>query len=120
MKEKMKKKVSEVEKSASMTALDKIKEEALSGMSKKLGSMKKVEVASDSKEGLKSGLEKAKEMLDKSPEMVSEEAMEGESPEMEANEMEDDMENMSLEEVDAKLKELMLLKHKLESKKEEA
>lgn len=96
------------------------------GMEKVKG-MKKVSVASTSKEGLTKGLDKAKELVDKVPgEDEEESALEAsdegsdaeesaESPEMEASEgSEGEAAEMSSEEKDAKIAELEaeLAKHK--------
>ncbi len=77
--------------------------------SKKLG-MKKVSVTADSKEGLKEGLDKAKDVVDQHPGMSDEdESMESpeeeasETPEMEASENKDEP---STEELMAQIEEL--------------
>jgi hypothetical protein len=82
-----------------------------------LDGLKKVTVASDTKEGLEKGLDKAKELTDKGPgasllEEDSEEDELLESPEKKASELEtgvEDLHSMSREELLAKL---MLMKQK--------
>jgi hypothetical protein len=89
-----------------------LKDFASEEMSKGLGGLKKVTVASDSPEGLKKGLEKAEDIMEDMPEGDEE------SPEMEmADEesSEDSMEDMSPEEIDAKIQELLDLKRKLKA-----
>lgn len=78
------------------------------------GKMQKVMVAAQDKEGLKEGLEKAKDVLDQMPKKDEnpEEMMEGsdyeesqESPEEESSEQESDQE-MSVEDIEQQIKEL--------------
>lgn len=76
-------------------------------------SVKKVTVASDDKEGLKEGLEKAKEMLDISDKEECEE-----DEKSEAEEKQEEMPE-SLEEIEAKIQKLMELKEKLKSEKKD-
>lgn len=57
------KKLSPVEQKASSKVLDELRKHAQSMMSDKIKGLKKVTVASDSKEGLKKGLSKAEEIL---------------------------------------------------------
>jgi hypothetical protein len=119
-----KKKISDVEKEAKMGVLKEVSDMAGAAMGDKLKGLKKVTVASDSKEGLDKGLEKAKELLDK--DLAKSEDEEGpcaecgkepcccdeheasESPEHEK--MEDSSEKspdeMSAEELKAKIEEL--------------
>lgn len=86
--------------------------EGLKGMK----GLKKVTVASDSPEGLKEGLEKAEEVVEKLP---GEESEETESEEMEDESEDEEMsEEMSEDEIDAKLAELMAKKEKLKALKE--
>lgn len=74
------KSLSDVEKEAKMGVVDDMKKMAMDEMSNDLHrGLKKVTVASGDKEGLKKGLDKAKELLDKAP-------GEEESPEHEAQE----------------------------------
>lgn len=113
------KELSGVEKDAKMKVVHDLKSMADEIMSDKLSGMKKVTVASDSKEGLKEGLEKAEEILEAAPESEeteeSEEAPEMEaSEEMEAPETDEEMDEATL---DAKLEKLMAIKEKLKAKK---
>jgi len=62
---KSKKKISDNERDAKMGVLKEVSSMAGAAMGDKLKGLKKVSVASDSKEGLNKGLEKAKEMLNK-------------------------------------------------------
>lgn len=71
--------MSDVEKDAKKNALGELSSIAKKAMGEKLGGIKKVEVASDSKEGLEAGLDMAKEKL----EDKSEEKTEGDSQMME-------------------------------------
>lgn len=78
-------------KSAKMGVLGDIKKLAEDSMKGDIEGLKKVTVASSDEEGLKEGLEKAKDMVGKMPgmeeQMAEHEAeMESESPEMEASE----------------------------------
>lgn len=113
LKSKKGKELSAPEKQAKMSVLKDLHEMASKAMGEKLQGLKKVTVASDSKEGLEKGLEKAQELVggpgeesaeaDEEAQEASEEASEGEAPEAE----------MSEEELDAKLAELMALKEKM-------
>lgn len=108
----MAKKLSEVDKKASMNVLGDLRKMAQDEMKGKMASMKKVTVASDSKEGLKKGLEKAEDILEGEEKcgMCSKTPCECEESEDEYES--DDSEEMSEEEIDAKIKELMALKAK--------
>lgn len=143
MEKKMKEKkgdMPEHEKDAKMSVLEHVRQMAHDMMKDKLdGGMKKVSVASPSKEGLKEGLEKARQMVGDDSESgmmhgdehgdLEAETSEEESPMHEAAESsEEEMaeheeggseegEEMSEEELDAKLAELMAKKKKMESKK---
>lgn len=97
----------DMKKEAKLSVLKELRELASKMMGDDLkngmDSMKKVTVASDSKEGLKRGLEKAEEMMDVGPEGQSEEA-----------EMTDELEGeMSPEELDAEIARLQSLKSKM-------
>lgn len=137
MMDKMKDKKSgmgDTEKEAKMSVLEHVRGMAQDMMKDRLnGGMKKVEVASDSKDGLKEGLDKAKALMEGSKEEedsetpeqeASEEGSEDETadhgdPSPEASEDEDsgDMDHMSEEELDAKLAELMAMKKSMASRK---
>ena len=118
------KQVSGDEQKAKLDVLKDLKKQAMEMMGEKVSGLKKVTIASDSKEGLKKGLEKAEEVVDKSPEeqeacpeceghgceaCESEEHEASESPEQESSEE-------SEEELDKKIKELMAKKEALKSK----
>lgn len=126
----MAKKLSPIEQKASKTVLNDLRGEAQKLMKGKMDGLKKVTVASNSKEGLNKGLEKAKEILSgnkpeseescpvcgKEPcECEAEESPEhesSESPELEASEVEPSEGDLSEEEIDAKIQELLKLKGK--------
>lgn len=98
-------------KEAKLGVLKHLSDMASEAMTGKLGGLKKVTVASDSKDGLKKGLDKAEELV------------EGEEPSMEMDESEEEMsaepasgyEDLTPEEIEAKIQELMALKKKAES-----
>jgi hypothetical protein len=111
-----KKGMSPVEKKAKLAALKGTHDWASDALKEKLGGIKKVSVAADSKEGLKKGLEKAEELVSgKNP--IVEDAEEEADAEGIADPSEDDMEECSEEELDEKIQELMALKEKMHSKK---
>jgi len=92
-------------KEAKMSVLNELKKLMDDKLAGDLKGLKKVTVASDSKEGLKEGLEKAEEVLEKSPEMGMEEESEDEE--------EMDLEQASVDE----LKEMLsLIQEKLDAK----
>lgn len=66
-----KRSLSENEKKAKMDVMGELRDSAASAMSDKMDGLKKVSVMSDSKEGLKHGLDKAKSMFNKGGEVVS-------------------------------------------------
>ena len=108
-----KKEMSGSEKSAKMSVLKDLSSEMAGMMGDKLKGLKKVTVASDSKEGLKEGLSKAEDLLEgKLPEssMVSEEDSEESEPEMEeaSEEMPQSKEELlaEIEELKKKLAEM--------------
>lgn len=121
--------LSPIEKDAKMSVLKSLHKDMSDSMAGKLGGLKKVTVAADSQDDLAHGLDKAKELLGKTPmhEEMSDEDMGDEegSPEEELHESPEEMlaekhdpsmedeeghDHMSEEELDAKLKELMALK----------
>jgi hypothetical protein len=102
-------KMGETEKEAKMNVVKEMRDMAAGEMGKKLNGLKKVTVASDSKEGLFKGLDKAEDLLKMSKdeeEMPEEESSEEESSEDEMAEYAD----CSVEELDSKIKELEALK----------
>jgi hypothetical protein len=107
------KKMSPIEKKAKLAALKDAHGLASEMMKDGLGGLKKVTVASDSKEGLKKGLDKAEDMLgeqeSEDEEMGAKEASESE----EFEDAQDESEPMSEEEIDAKIEELLKLKEQL-------
>jgi len=121
------KKLNEIEKKAGSKVLDELRKHAQSMMSGKMKGLKKVTVASNTPEGLKKGLSTAEKILESKKNISSdllepEEELEKqteddsleheseESPEYEAGENEGEEENLSEEELDAKIKHLMSLK----------
>lgn len=139
------KKMSPIEQKASSKVLSDLRSHAQSMMSDKMKNLKKVTVASDSKEGLKKGLNKAEEILEdendseltqsplgekfgkskintdlaEDPEEIegleSDESEESEESE-DTEEEESEYANMSEHEIDQKIKEFMALKDKLQKK----
>lgn len=107
--EKKGKKLSPLEQKAKMDVVKELQSQAGDMMGEKLKGLKKVTVASDSEEGLKAGLEKAEEVI----EQKQESEQEDESEEMSA-ESDESEEELSPEEIDAKIQELMALKKKKE------
>lgn len=125
------KKMSPAAQKAKLTALKEANKMATDMMKEDLSGLKKVTVASDSKSGLKAGLEKAEDMLegkDKDcsecpgcPHCTGEEDSEdsemGEDESKDAEGMEDEMEDsqpMDMESLEQKIQELMKLKEKLQ------
>ena len=122
-KKKKDKPMSDVAKDAKMSVVKDLQQMASDAMRTGLkGGLKKVTVASDSPEGLKAGLEKAEEIVEKKDEMEGdeeetelEEARE-DLPMTQASE-DDDMEDCTEEELDMKLAKLMEMKKKMQEKK---
>lgn len=114
----MAKKLNDMEKRASLKALGDYRSEASGLMKDKMKNLKKVTVASDSKEGLEEGLEKAEDLIKGNPFASSENAndnFEDRDPEeysSDEDEMEEDCEDMSEQELDQKIMELMQLKER--------
>jgi hypothetical protein len=112
----MVKKLSEIEKKASTKVLGDLREHMKGIMGEKMAGLKKVTVASNTKEGLKKGLSTAEEVLeakDKKPVESAEEEL-SESPEIEESEDESAEEHeLTASEIDEKIKELLALKEKL-------
>jgi hypothetical protein len=126
-----KKEMSPMEKEAKLGIMKDIQGMASKAMGSKLDGLKKVTVASDSKEGVSHGLEKAKDLIEGSADEES-----GESPEFEASEDEstelpgeevfsshnppghtasgdmpsEDYSKLSHDEIDEKIKELLRAK----------
>jgi hypothetical protein len=125
---KMAKKLSDTEKKASQTVLGDLRKHMQGMLSDKMKGMKKVTVASDTKEGLKKGMETAEKILkskddvstdllepkDEIAKQTEEELPEGDSEFLEdSSEEASECDDMSEEELDAKIKELMAAKAKL-------
>lgn len=110
----------EDEQAAKLGVIDELRGAAKEAMGGRVKGLKQVKVASDSKEGLKAGLEKAEEVLESSEdsdddlEHAAHEAME--SPEKEMSEHKS-IDEMDEDELDEKLKELMERKEQLKLKK---
>ncbi len=108
------KKMSPLEQKAKMKALKEANSMASEMLKGKLGGLKKVTVAADSKEGLKEGLEKAEDILGED-EMEDSEMGEKEDAQAEGYEDEqEESEPMDEDEINAKIEELMKLKEKLQ------
>jgi len=142
MKAKGDKKMHPIEKEAKMRSLGELHSMAKGMLGERLHGLKKVSVASDSKEGLEEGLSKAKDILDgklsgnnvsdTSPEMADAMAEETlETPEEEAEESpaeqeleakaglemhHPDMEEMDEQDIDQKIQELLEMKKRLAKK----
>lgn len=119
----MAKKLSPIDQKASKDVLGDLRKLAQGEMKGKMDSLKKVTVSSDSKQGLKKGLEKAEEILGDegeecsicgSKECTSHEMDESPEYEQEEESEEIDSPELSPEEIDAKIQELMQLKAKLQ------
>ena len=125
------KELSDNEREAKMSVVSGLRDMAQSMMGDKLKGLKKVTVASNDEQGLKSGLEKAKSMLSDMPKdpfhesqdaesespARAEEGAEDESHELGESEEEESSEHqpeeeLSEEEINAKLEHLMKLKAK--------
>jgi hypothetical protein len=104
---KKKEKMGDAEKEAKMSVIKEMRNMASGIMGDNLKNLKKVTIASDSKEGLEEGLDKAKEVIEKQP-------MQEESDESSEEEQMEDC-NMSEDEIDEKIKELMDMKAKLKA-----
>ncbi len=112
----------EDEKDAKLGVLGDLRDLAKGSMGDKIKGLKEVKVASDSKEGLRRGLDKAEEIMDQDPEMHDEDAPVSKASEEESDEHESEespeqemeehkpFDEMSEEELDQKLQELMELK----------
>lgn len=118
------KKLSDLEKKAKLDVLKDAYGVASGMLKDKVSGVKKVTVASDSKEGLKKGLEKGLEIIGKNEsedeeiigENESEDEEMGESDESKSEGYEDQQEESeptSVAEINAKIEELMKLKEKL-------
>lgn len=102
-----------LEKDAKMRAVHQMRKMASDEMVEPLKGLKKVTVASDSSEGLKTGLDKAEDLIEsKMSEMPDEEeVMDSAKEEMGEEELQ------SPEEIDAKIKELEALKAQMLAEK---
>ncbi len=120
------KKVKPEEMGAKKSVLQELRADMADKMGSKLGGLKKVSVAAPDAEGLKKGLEKAEDLVEGMPDLQdqSEEYSEGAADEMleEAeesdamampDEMSEESDRMSEDEIDAKIQELLLKKQKL-------
>jgi hypothetical protein len=109
------KKLSENELKAKMSVLEDLKSQAEDKMKEPLKNLKKVSIMSDSKEGLKQGLEKAEEMMESGEESPMVEAEE-DSEEGEEYHLSDEdkmkFEAMSEDELQACINELEMIKQK--------
>lgn len=118
------KELSGPEKDAKMSVVQAMRDFAQGEMGKKLDGLKKVSVSSNTKEGITSGLDKAKELVGHMPEGLHddgendmEEAAETPIDEMEheiSGSGEDEYENCTEEQINSKLAKLMSLKQKMQ------
>jgi|GEM_PF-5187692 hypothetical protein len=113
------KKISGNAQKAKLTALREANKMARDMMKEDLSGLKKVTIASDSKEGLKAGLEKAEEMMEGGEEEEKDcsecpgcPECEGKEESEDSEEMEDESE-MDESDIDAQIAELMKMKEKL-------
>jgi hypothetical protein len=115
------KEMSPAEKKAKLAALKEAHGMASGMMKEGLSGAKKVSVSADSKEGLEKGLDMAKKIVDKGPEMgeqEDEDSVEGDKMEDAQEGYEDDQESsmpMDEDEIDAEIQKLMDLKEKLKN-----
>jgi hypothetical protein len=125
-KKKKDKPMSDVAKDAKTSVLKDLQSMAAGAMKDGLkGGLKKVSVMSDSPEGLKKGLEKAEDMVEggmgeideKDADMDLADAEEALPIHANGEIEDDDMEDCSEEELDAKLEKLMAMKKKMQEKK---
>lgn len=109
-------KMGDTEKEAKMNVVKEMRDMAASQMGEKLKGLKKVTVASDSKDGLEKGLQKAEDLLENSSEDGEEPSEENHDLmsqlENESDESEEDYADCSPEELDQKIKMLSELKQK--------
>lgn len=108
-----KKGMNDTEKEAKLGVLKFISDAADDAIAGKVKGLKKVTVASDSKEGLKKGLEMAEEKIGEKEEDDIE-AVDGEAVPMEESEDEEEM--LDKDEIEKKLAKLLKMKEKLENK----
>lgn len=137
----------EAEKKAKMDVVKGLSDDMADSMHERMGKLKKVAVESDSKEGLKKGLDKAKELVSRKrmseggevdqsyteaghdlmdePEEEGEKYMDanphqdqGSNPDVEASDEMDEFEGLDMSEVNDKLQKLMQLKKKMESEQQ--
>ena len=107
------KNMSPLEQKSKLKVLKCLKDDMDCRLKEQLSGLKKVTVASDSKEGLKKGLDKAEDMLG---EQEDEDSELGEQADAESDEYEsaqDEAMPMDEDELDKKIQELMALKEKL-------
>lgn len=112
---KKKSNLSDVEKDAKMSVLHELKKLATDKMKDNLGGLKKVTVASPDKQGLSKGLEAAQAMMEGEEIGESDEEAVAEDLDLAGDRSPEDMSEMSEEEIDAKLQELMEKKKALKS-----
>lgn len=133
LKKKKSKEMSPTEKDAKMSVVESLRDMASKAMGDKLQGLKKVTVASDSKEGLKKGLEKAEDLLNNLPEAAAMKEKGQENPMSEVEESSDpfsdleeesseesessENEEMSESELDEKIKELLAQKEAMKKSK---
>lgn len=110
-------KMDDNEKEAKMNVVKEMRDLASAKMGDKIKGLKKVTVASDSKEGLAAGLDKAEDLLENSSEDGEELAGKEEMDSLENESEESEYADCSPEELDEKIKELMALKQKMQQEK---
>lgn len=115
------KKLSDVERDAKMSVVENLKQMASNMMSDKVKGLKKVTIASNDEDGLKEGLEKAEEIIDRDAVNGSAEDMAEELVDNDEEGSEDELEELdevddSEEDLDKKIAELMAKKEQLKKK----
>lgn len=110
------KKMSDSEKKAKLSALKEAHGMASEMMKKGLDGAKKVSISSNSKEGLKKGLEMAEDIVGEEEEEDSELSEKMEDAQEGYEDQQEESEPMDEDEIEAKIRELMELKEKLARK----
>lgn len=103
-----KRKLSDEEKEAKLGALEKYSGKSKEGMLERLGGVKKVSVIAKDKDGLEEGLDKAKEILE--DEDLEESELSDDFENEQDEEDSDDEDELSLDDIEEKIRELEALK----------
>jgi hypothetical protein len=119
-KKKSKGMLSDEESSAKMSVLKNLRGKSNESLAEKLKGAKKVSVMSDSEEGLKAGLDKAKEIVESEPSELDSPDQEMEKMTGDDEDSEDPYCEMSEDQLDEHLAKLMAKKEELKASKEQA